>query len=309
MSCDESYKYECLAEGNDHPFNLRSQDSGSQEFCRQFPDYFVYLKTLFLLSHLTEATIPIVRILFRQLLNTCASSFRSSAFHSQGSGSQEFAGKFLISYRKASVSNFKFYACQHSQKASYFKTLFHITVQMLFLPTSFFLSVSRLVLLYMTATVGMHMILASPVPTGTQVGVTQGPEGIPIYLVLDYQGIDRRAYVGFGTNPETIVGLQYAGKVPPGRIQDHVVVRKPSFIDLKSGTSNVQLLKRVNIGFTLLTKEKDMKSVAEKAMGKTEVSNLGSEEGIDIGYATYFVMNAKTQIDLNAFQKQVDKFK
>ncbi|KAJ3816195.1 hypothetical protein F5880DRAFT_1512871, partial [Lentinula raphanica] len=135
---------------------------------------------------------------------------------------------------------------QHSQKASYFKTLFHITVQMLFLPTSIFFSVSRLVLLYMTATVGMRTILASPVPTGTQVGVTQGPEGIPIYLVLDYQGIDRRAYVGFGTNPETIVGLQYAGKVPPGRIQDHVVVQKPSFIDLKSGTSNVQLLKRVN---------------------------------------------------------------
>ncbi|KAJ3773325.1 hypothetical protein FB446DRAFT_733271 [Lentinula raphanica] len=200
-----------------------------------------------------------------------------------------------------------------------------ITVQMLFLPTSdIFLSVPRLVLLYMAATVGMRTILASPVPTGTQVGVTegtqvtQGPEGTPIYLVLVDRDIDRRAFVGFGTKPdETIVGLKYDGDLPPGRIQHSNVVGEPSFmklIDLKPDTSRLDRpLKRVSIGFTLLTNQEDVKSVAEKAMEKTEVKSLGFEQGSDIGYGIHFVINlmmnkdAKTRIDVNAFQKQVDK--
>ncbi|KAJ3816499.1 hypothetical protein F5880DRAFT_1512610 [Lentinula raphanica] len=136
-------------------FNLSSQDSGSQEFARQFP---FFLRLL----HLAELSI-FKALVVRNLLAS-SRSFFIEILWIQVLRSSSWPSTVALT------------------KGKYFQDniLFEI---MLFLPTST-LPFAKLALLYVAVTAGMLTILASPLP---QASDTKEAQGLACYLVVVQQ--------------------------------------------------------------------------------------------------------------------------
>ncbi|KAJ3726939.1 hypothetical protein C8R42DRAFT_639364 [Lentinula raphanica] len=257
-------------------FNLSSQDSGSQEFARQFP---FFLRLL----HLAEVIILILSIFKALVVRNLLASSRS----------------FFIEILRIQVLRSSSWPSTVAlTKGKYFQDniLFEI---MLFLPTST-LPFAKLALLYVAVTAGMLTILASPLP---QASDTEEAQGLACYLVVVQQNTyGHRVHVGI--TKQILIGVKYKNTIGHANFD---VVGKPSFIDPDSLRDERVIW--IPIGRALIEEDK-VKPIAKEVMDKTKAKSFVGE-GNDFLYSLDFIMNfeemlpKKTELDHGEIKKQL----
>ncbi|KAJ3838864.1 hypothetical protein F5878DRAFT_641618 [Lentinula raphanica] len=272
-------------------FNLSSQDSGSQEFARQFP---FFLRLL----HLAEVIILILSIFKALVVRNLLASSRS----------------FFIEILRIQVLRSSSWPSTVAlTKGKYFQDniLFEI---MLFLPTST-LPFAKLALLYVAVTAGMLTILASPLP---QASDTEEAQGLACYLVVVQQNTyGHRVHVGI--TKQILIGVKYENtighasltdSIAPGHLANFDVVGKPSFIDPDSLRDERVIW--IPIGRALIEEDK-VKPIAKEVMDKTKAKSFVGE-GNDFLYSLDFIMNfeemlpRKTKLDHGEIKKQLFEY-